>query len=268
MVAFFISVPHAGEQIAPETEWLKNLDERILMCDVDRYVDELYRPVWEELQIPSIVTQWHRYVVDPNRKPDDVDEDSVRGSFNPSGTFPIGLHWSVTTQGHRLITKPMSVELHQKLLDQYYSPFHQQIENKFQQFRVLGASKIFHLDAHSMPSKGTEVHPDPGQMRAEIIVSDFNGQSCDPRFTELVLAAYEKAGFEVKKNWPYIGGGVTQRYGKPNAGQHTLQVEMNRAIYMDEVTKQRLPGAFENVQYKLKVALREVLKGLEVLSQE
>lgn len=242
-VPFFISVPHSGEDIPPEAPWLNGLAEPILMCDVDRYVDRLYRPAADTLKIPFIVTQWHRYVVDPNRLPEDIDRDSVAGSQNPSGTFPIGLHWSVTTQGHVLIAQPMSQKNHKLLVEKYYQPFHQKIQAAYDQFKKQGHHDVYHLDAHSMPSMGTEKHRDPGQRRPEIVVSDSDGKSCSAIFKDLVIASYEQAGFEVAYNWPYKGGRVTETYGKPAEGQHAIQVELNRDIYMDEITKQLKPLA-------------------------
>ena len=110
MKPFFISVPHSGEKVPGETPWLLELPETVLMCDVDRFVDRLYQPAIDAVGVPSIVAEWHRYVVDLNRLPGDVDQDSVEGSENPSGSYPTGLHWSVTTRGQKLIPKPMSMD--------------------------------------------------------------------------------------------------------------------------------------------------------------
>src|ERR1700749_4203771 len=93
MKPFFISIPHSGERIPAETTWLHGLPEPVVMCDVDRFVDRLYQPVLEATQLDCVKTEWHRYVVDLNRLPDDVDADSVIGSKNPSGKFTTGLHW-------------------------------------------------------------------------------------------------------------------------------------------------------------------------------
>ena len=74
---FFITMPHSGEQIPAACDWLINLPEEILMCDVDRYIDVLYQPAIEVLNIRSEKTAWHRYAVDLNRIPTDIDETSV-----------------------------------------------------------------------------------------------------------------------------------------------------------------------------------------------
>jgi N-formylglutamate amidohydrolase len=106
-----------------------------------------------------------------------------------------------------------------------------------------------------MPSRGTAEHRDPGERRADIVVSDCSQKSSDPAFVDLVIKSYVRAGFKVGYNWPYLGGRVSEQYGKPQQGQHCVQVEMNRSLYMNEETKQYLPEAAEKVKNKLNVAL-------------
>ncbi len=255
----FISIPHSGEKLPPEVSWLQGLPEPLLMCDVDRYVDRLYAPAVEELELPWIVAQWHRYVVDLNRLPEDIDQDAVEGAPHPSGRFPTGLHWSVTTKGDRLIAQPMPMSLHRELVDKYFWPFHHQVEAMYKSFREQGYTDIYHLDAHSMPSQGTAAHRDPGQLRADIVISDVDGTSCRSEFKDLVLEAFRHTGLKVAYNWPYKGGRLTQTYGRPGLGQHCIQVEINRALYMNEVSKQWLGPQAETLQVQLRRALKEIL---------
>lgn len=262
MKPFFITIPHAGEMIPPEAFWLKGLPENILFCDPDRYVDVLYKPAIDELKLPSIVATCHRYVVDLNRLPDDVDSDSVEDCPVKSGTHPKGYHWSVTTKGNRLISKPISERLHRELTEKYFLPFHKRVQMQFAEFFKAGEKKVYHLDAHSMPSVGEALHTDPGQLRADIVVSDFKGKSCSKEFLDLVCAAYEKAGFGIKVNFPYIGGRITETYGVPNVGQHTIQVEMNRRLYMDEVTKKMKSDLVDEVQKKIITAIKYIYEKL------
>lgn len=262
MKAFFVTIPHSGEQIPTVCDWLRGLPEKVLMCDVDRYVDRLYVDNLINRQIPVITTDWHRYAADLNRIPADVDCDSVQGSVNKSGSFNRGFHWVETTHGQRLMPAPMSLELHQKLVKQVYEPFHQSIQNQYQKMFSQGESKVYHLDAHSMPSLGTKMHRDPGEKRADIVVSDCQGRSCEKRFVDLAIAAYVRAGFKVAYNWPYLGGRVSEQYGLPEKGQHALQVELNRALYMDEETKAWLPLKGDKVKMQIDQALTYILENL------
>lgn len=262
MKPFFVSIPHSGEKIPADAEWLKGLPEPILMCDVDRYVDRLYSPAVQRVGCPVVVAEWHRYVVDLNRLPDDIDVDSVQGAPNPSGKFPQGLHWIRTTKGQQILPSPMTMDRHRELVKKYFDPFHEQVRAVYQRLRGEGHRKIYHLDAHSMPSMGTKAHKDPGQRRAEIVVSDWEGKSCEPFYRDLVIEAYRQAGFQVAVNWPYVGGRVTQTYGQPAQGQNTIQVELNRALYMNEENKQLNPKEAEEVAKKISAALVNIEKEL------
>lgn len=259
----FISIPHSGEAVPEEVSWLKGLPEQILMCDVDRYVDQLYHPIVEKLKIPTLISKWHRYVVDLNRSPEDVDQASVIGSLNPVGTHPKGYHWSITTLENALMPQPMSKKLHEQLTERYYTPFHQSVESQIAQLHSQGAPMVFHIDAHSMPSKGTKLHRDNGQRRKDIVISDQNGKSCSKEFKDLVFKAYQDAGFDCGYNWPYVGGFITQKYGKPERGCQTIQVELNRALYMDETTKILLRNKAEQTSQKIGMAVSNIFEKLE-----
>lgn len=261
---FFITMPHSGESVPESCDWLKGLPEDVLMCDVDRFVDLLYQPVISQLNIPSEKTKWHRYAVDLNRIPTDIDESSVEGSKNPKGQYDRGFHWVVTTKSDLLLKKPISQKLHAELTDLIYVPFHQAVRAQIDTFKQLGHEKVFHLDAHSMPSVGTKMHKDPGEKRADIVVSDSLGKSCDPRFKDLVISSYVTAGFKVGYNWPYVGGRLTEQYGRPEIGQHTIQVELNRELYMDEQTKKLKPNHHE-IQNKIKEAITRIYTELTQL---
>ena len=260
---FFITIPHSGEKVPTEASWLIGLSERLLMYDVDRYVDRLYEPALNRLAIPHIKTEWHRYAVDLNRWTNDVDADSVEGAANPSGGYTRGLHWSATTSGEKLMTSPMSRAVHEKLVRFYFEPFHEQVRALYLAFRERGFQEIYHLDAHSMPSVGTGQHRDPGQMRADIVISDGKGSTCRSEFLELVVEAYRAAGFSIAINWPYFGGRVTETYGRPAAGHHALQVEVNRKLYMNEETKLLLPVEARDIADRVGTALEKILSGLE-----
>lgn len=257
-----VTIPHSGETVPTETPWLSKLDEVLLMYDVDRYVDRLYEPALRKLSLPNVKTEWHRYAIDLNRLPDDVDIDSVLGHKNPSGKFPRGLHWAITTKGERLMTEPMTAELHDLLVLKYFEPFHSQVRDEMAKLKSSGAKNIYHIDAHSMPSVGTKEHRDPGERRADIVISDCAGTSCSPEFRDLVVAAYEKAGFKTRQNWPYLGGRVTETYGKPLSGVHSIQVELNRALYMNEATKKLNLDSLSEIQSKITQALEGVYAAL------
>jgi N-formylglutamate amidohydrolase len=253
-VPFFVSIPHSGEKIPSQAHWLNNLEEKILMSDVDRYVDRLYEPCLNEFQVPFQKTEWHRYAVDLNRIPTDISRSSVVDSVNPEGTFLDGYHWVMTKNENQILPQPMSGKTHEELTELIYKPFHAGIRNHYEKFKLQGHKNVFHIDAHSMPSLGTRMHRDPGERRADIVISDCGAKSCAKEFRDLVIVAYVSAGFKVGYNWPYLGGRVTEQYGQPNKGHHAIQVELNRDLYMNEETKQ-IKDSHVEVQKKIRTAI-------------
>ncbi|MEZ4873836.1 MAG: N-formylglutamate amidohydrolase [Bdellovibrionales bacterium] len=265
MKPFFMSFPHSGEQVPPEASWLNGLNEVVLMRDVDRYVDRLYEPVVQKLGFPIVKSPWHRYAVDLNRYPEDVDPSTIKDypQVERAQHFASGIHWRETTQMEVLMREPMTLETHQQLIEKYYWPFHNGIKQQIEQFKMQGAKNVFHIDAHSMPSRGTEKHPDPGQDRAEVVVSDVKGTSCSERFKDLVISAYESVGFQVAYNWPYIGGRITEIYGDPAQGQHTIQVELNRKMYMNEETRLWEDAAAPDFSKRLCEAVEKIYQEMD-----
>ena len=253
------TVPHSGEVVPEEADWLRNVPESVLLTDVDRFVDLLYRPASLELGIPMEVMPIHRYVLDLNRLSSDIDPSSVAGAkaVPAAGTprFASGFHWVKTTQGHPLLTEPMSLEKHKQLVSNYYVPYHERVKNM--ESTLLNGTSIkvrYHLDLHSMPSIGTGSHRDSGRPRSDLVISDCEGKTCSPEFKDQVIDAFTAAGFSVSYNWPYLGGRMCELYGKPQEGKHSVQVELNRGLYMNEGTHSK-NAQFDSISERLRKAL-------------
>ena len=257
-----VSIPHAGEKVAEEAYWLKGLPEVTLMYDVDRFVDQMYKEVLEQYQIPAVVTEWHRYVVDCNRWPNDIDKDSVEGAKNPSGSHPTGLHWRLTTAGFPLIKKPIQWDLHQLILNKYYKGFFQEIDALYHVLQKQGAKKVYHLNLHSMPSTGTSAHRDPGAVRADIVIGNEDGKTATAEWTQSVCESYKKEGFSVSLNHPYKGGTDVEKYGDLKKGHEALMIELNRKLYMDEATKKLVPEKAEPVKQRLKKVIADIYNNI------
>ncbi len=264
MKPLMASIAHSGEEVSPLATWLKDQPEEVLLCDLDRFVDKLYEPVLKNLNLPTIRTSWSRYNMDCNRRPDDLDSRAVEiEGAKRTSDYGFGLYWLTTTKGHPLIKKPISEKEHKALFELCYKPFHKKIEETIEKMKQ-DFKEVYHVDLHSMPSQATKVHSDTGKMRPEVTISNNKGLSCCEFFTELVVKSYKDVGFEVSLNWPYEGGGMTTLYGKPQKNQHTLQIELNRKLYMDETTKKPLKGEFERIQERLSQALTKIYRGLSL----
>lgn len=252
-----LSIPHSGEAFPKEASWLEGLPEPVLMCDVDRFVNRLYEQAAKASGLLTLTTPWHRYVVDLNRVPADVDPTTVEGASGTPREHRRGFHWSVTTKGDALLQAPLSRDLHNQFVQKYFEPFHESLRRSAEQIRKQ-YGVVYHLDLHSMPSLGTSEHRDPGQRRPEICLSDSKGKSSSPEFRDLAVAAFRAAGFEVGINWPYFGGRITEMYGSPSTQHHTLQIELRRDLYMNEQTKQLLPTGYGPLAARLSEAILSI----------
>lgn len=124
-----LSFPHSGEEIPSEAFWLQNKDPVLLLSDVDRFVDELYAPILDQWSLRKVHTRIHRYVVDLNRFKTDVDGRSVEGlPIKPDKSLWHGLHWVKTMSQQPLMEAPIKPELHRHLVQKYWEPYHQQIQ--------------------------------------------------------------------------------------------------------------------------------------------
>src|SRR3546814_18009303 len=94
-----------------------------------------------------------------------------------------------------------------------------------------------------MKSVGTAITPDgPGAARPDMVIGDLEGQSCDPAFTAFVAGRLRALGYSVAVNHPYKGAEIIRAHGRPAEGRHSLQIEMKRALYMDEATSEENEG--------------------------
>ena len=234
-VPFFATIPHSGCQIPKEAYWLQKQPRLILLCDVDLFVDELYENFLKQLKIPFIVFPWHRYAVDANRLPGDKTSLTVQGSRKKSlREVSTEIHWKQTRKGDLLMKDTIPISLHKTLIKKYFDPFQEKIKKQFESYRKRGFSSVYHIDLHSMPGKGSSIHRDSGKKRSDVVISDREGRSAGKSFVKIVREAFESEGFNVSLNWPYKGGRITQTYGNPVKGQHTVQIELNRSLYMNE----------------------------------
>jgi len=94
----------------------------------------------------------------------------------------------------------------------------------------------WHINCHSMKSTGNAMNVDKGSARPDIVVSDSDGTTADPGFTRFVADHWRSMGYTVSINDPYKGGEIVKLYGRPHLKRHSIQIEINRRLYMDEST--------------------------------
>jgi N-formylglutamate amidohydrolase len=104
---------------------------------------------------------------------------------------------------------------------------------------------------------GKQSEDRPGSTRADFVLGDRDGTSCDPAFTEFVRAALARMGYEVGVNDPYKGVELVRAYSDPKAGRHSLQIEINKRLYMNEATLEKTAG-FAVLQRNISSLLAEI----------
>jgi len=128
-------------------------------------------------------------------------------------------------------------------IESCYKPYHAMLEGLMTR-TVERFGVVYLIDCHSMPSRmptGDSRRPyEP--INADIVIGDRFGASCDPAFSHKAHAFLSGLGYRVARNKPYAGGYITESYAARSRNRHALQIEINRALYLDETTLAPLPG--------------------------
>ena len=147
----------------------------------------------------------------------------------------IGLIWRIARGGVPMYDRRLSTAEVRRRIEGCYLPYHAALAAEIDALhREFGA--VWHINAHSMPAVGDANADDPGRERADIVLGDRDGTTCEPAFTELVAGTMRGMGYSVAVNDPYKGVEIVRRHGQPAANRHSLQIELKRTLYMDETT--------------------------------
>ncbi len=239
--------PHSGANYRPEFLAASRLDALALRRSEDSFVDELFG--WApRLGAPLLRALFPRAFVDPNREPFELDptmfEDALpayANTLSPRVAAGLGTIARVVANGAEIYRGKLSFDEAQRRLRRYYWPYHRALAGLVE--RTQGAFGCCVLvDCHSMPSIGRPRERDHSHSRLDFVLGDCHGNSCAPLVVDLAESALRDLGYRVARNTPYSGGFVTRHYGRPREGVHALQIEINRALYMDETRIRRAPA--------------------------
>ena len=143
----------------------------------------------------------------------------------------------------------------------FHAPYHEAIQTLLNETHAK-FGRVYHINCHSMRAvAGKQSDDGEGSVRADFVLGDRDGTSCDPAFTERVRATLAGMGYQVKVNDPYKGVELVRAYSNPKAGRHSLQIEINKRLYVDEKTLQKTAG-FGKLQKDLSTLLNEIKKSL------
>lgn len=221
----------------------------------DTYVDELYGAAPDQGCV-LLAALFPRSYVDPNRNPLDQDKDLLDGPWpvplSPSSRSRSGrgLIWSGYPPGLPLYDRKLPVEEVRQRIERYHAPYHEAVERELDgAYGAFGG--VWHVNCHSMPAISTKMSPEgPGVARPDITLGDREGTTCAPAFTAFVRDHFAGRGFTVTVNDPYKGAYLVSAYSKPDEGRHSLMIELNRRLYMDEETLEKNAG-FTRLQEEL-----------------
>ena len=241
-----VEVPHSGLQVPPEVESEIDAAPLAMLRDSDIYVDQLYRRAPEH-GATLLVSRVSRYVVDLNRGPDDVDSAAVPRHPRARHIPARGVVWRASTDGTPLLRAPLTVQQFTRRLELFYEPYHRTLREVAAQIREQHGRVVI-LAAHSMPSAGRRTLGGGKVRRADIVPGTRGRSTADGRIIDPIDSHFREAGLSVKHDDPYRGGWTTSSYGAPKRGQHAVQIELNRALYVDEKTSEIKPNDFAQLQ--------------------
>lgn len=253
--------PHSGTDYPADFEFSVGFNE--LRRSEDTHVEKLWASV-PHYGGELIHATFPRSYIDPNRAVDDIDQAMLSAPW-PSSCLPSkrcmelgnGLVFSKTTRLSDIYQRKLSVEEVQNRIDRYWRPYRETLDDALQSTaREYGVR--WHLNLHSMPSNAYQrLGIVTDKKLADIVLGDVHGLSCSAEFTHVVAEQFTSLGYSVAINDPYAGQDLLRQYGQPQRGFQSLQIEINRACYLDEETRE--PSArFDQVQADIGRALKGI----------
>lgn len=213
----------------------------------DAFVDELYAAAPQH-GATLLAALFPRSYIDANRALVDMDPDMVEGGWNGSTpnnkkiAMGSGLIWRTHYPDRPLYDRKLTRADVTHRIEQFYRPYRVELEDVHTAL-VARFGQVWHVNCHSMPSVSSPKSPEgPGVRRPDVVLGDGNGTTCSPEMTELVRRVFADAGYTVTINVPYNGADLVRAHSNPGEGRHSLQIEVNRALYMDEERVMRREG--------------------------
>lgn len=254
-----LASPHSGRDYPRRFRRASVLGELALRSSEDAFVDELFAAA-PELGAPLLCAKAPRAFVDVNRGPDELDPALIAGvgrrPTNARVAAGLGVIPRVVAGGRAIYRgKIPRAEAEARIRD-YWHPWHARLGRLLAESRALFGEAIL-LDCHSMPHEALEQLCASEPRKPEVVLGDRFGASAAPEMMARVEAAFVRAGFRVARNKPFAGAYTAQHYGRPSRRQHVIQVEIDRALYMNEAALR--PNAnFAAVQRSISGALAEL----------
>ena len=240
---FVFASPHSGDDYSEAFLAQSRLDATAIRRSEDCFVHELFSDA-PALGSPLIRARFPRAYLDPNREPYELDPAMFDAplprwinSRSPRVRAGLGTVPRVVAGGAEIYRGKLLPEEAERRIKGCYVPYHDALVELIGETRATFGTACL-IDCHSMPSAGN----DGGRQKSDIVIGDRFGASCDRSITAAATELLREQGLTVRRNDPYPGGFITEHYGRPDQGVHAIQLEFNRALYMEERTMRRGKG--------------------------
>lgn len=235
-VAAVFASPHSGSDYPAHFLARSALDRHMIRSSEDAFVDRLF-DMAPDFGAPFLAARMPRAYIDLNRAADELDpgviDGVMRAPHNPRVSSGLGVIPRVVAGGRAIYSGKLSLDEAQARIRHVWHPYHEALRGLLDQTRAE-FGEVLLLDCHSMPHEAIDAHMRPGQPRPDVVLGDRFGAAARRDLVDRVEAAFTSAGLRVVRNAPFAGAHITQAYGRPSRGMHAIQIEIDRALYMDE----------------------------------
>jgi N-formylglutamate amidohydrolase len=266
LAPFVFCSPHSGKVYPRALLDRSRLDAHALRKSEDCFVDQLFLGA-SRLGAPLIAARFPRAYLDVNREPYELDPllfDEPLPPFANAQSMRVagglGTIARIVADGEEIYRDPPPLAAALERIERLYKPFHAALHELIARTQA-GFGIALLVDCHSMPSASMS---SSGSSKPDFVIGDRFGASCDPRVTRAVREAIAHLGYQAHINRPYAGGFITEHYGRPAHRVHALQIEINRALYLDETTL-RPTANFVRLQRDLTALVQRLFAGMPPL---
>jgi N-formylglutamate amidohydrolase len=233
------AAPHSGRDYGAAFLARAALDERTIRSSEDAFVDLLF-DMAPDYGAPFLVAGAPRAFVDLNRASDELDpaliEGVRRGAHSPRIASGLGVIPRVVANGRPIYRGKLTFDEAQTRIARWWRPYHDALQRLVDENLAEFGEAVL-IDCHSMPHEALE-SLGSGTARPDVVLGDRFGAAASPGVVERIEAAFRGAGLKVVRNMPFAGAYITQHYGRPSRRSHAVQIEIDRALYMNERTIQ------------------------------